>query len=110
MSDLVIHIGWVLDCVSDFLAQEPPITLAQIMQLFFYDRLPNAQRGGKFGIGDIGVLCRKLIAQSLKKPKTSFPFTLLSQTPKRLFHNCRGPTKIEQSFRRERVERAIRDR
>ena len=31
MTDLVIHIGRVLDGVSNFLAQEPPITLAQIM-------------------------------------------------------------------------------
>src|SRR6266487_1292088 len=31
VSDFVIHIGRVLDRVSNFLAQEPAITLAQIM-------------------------------------------------------------------------------
>jgi hypothetical protein len=31
MSDLVIYISRILDGVRDFLAQEPPITLAQIM-------------------------------------------------------------------------------
>jgi hypothetical protein len=29
--DLVIHIGRVLDGVRNFIAQEPPITLAQIV-------------------------------------------------------------------------------
>jgi hypothetical protein len=31
MPDLVVHIGRVLDRMSNFLAQEPPITLAQVM-------------------------------------------------------------------------------
>jgi hypothetical protein len=31
MSDFVIHIGRILDRVSNLLAQEPPITLAQVM-------------------------------------------------------------------------------
>jgi hypothetical protein len=35
MPNLVIHIGQVLDCVRYLIAQKPPITLAQIVQLFF---------------------------------------------------------------------------
>jgi hypothetical protein len=31
MSDLIIHIGRILDRVSNLVAQEPPITLSQIM-------------------------------------------------------------------------------
>ncbi len=42
MPDLVIHIGRILNRVSYFIAQEPPITLTQIVQLFFYDRFCNA--------------------------------------------------------------------
>jgi hypothetical protein len=110
VSDLVIHIGRVLDRVSNLFTQEPPITLAQIMQLFFHDRLCNAQGGGELGIRDIGVLCREMIAQSLKKPQTSFTFTLLSQTPERLLHYRHRPAKVEKSLGRKRVERAIRDR
>src|SRR5437667_8103857 len=109
VSDLIIDIGRVLDRVSDFLAQEPSITLAQIMQLLFYDRLCNAQCDSEVSIRNIGVLSREIIAQSLKKPQTSFAFALLSQTPERLLHNCRSPAKIKKSLRRKRVERAIRD-
>src|SRR3989442_898033 len=83
--------GPVFDRVSHFIAQEPPITLAQIVQLFFYDRLRNAQSDGEVRIRDIGVLGREIIAQSLKKPKTSFTFTFFTQTPERLVHNRRRP-------------------
>src|SRR5438128_2129437 len=107
MSDLIIHIGPVFDRVSHFIAQEPPITLAQIVQLFFYDRLRNAQSDGEVRIRDIGVLGREMIAQSLKKPKTSFTFTFFTQTPERLVHNRRRPAKIEMSLGRKLVERRI---
>ena len=49
MSDLVIYISWILDRMSHFLAQEPPITLAQIMQLFFHDRFCDAQGRAEIG-------------------------------------------------------------
>jgi hypothetical protein len=42
MTDLVIHIGGVRDRVSNFIAQEPPVTLTQIMQLLFHYCLSNA--------------------------------------------------------------------
>jgi hypothetical protein len=42
MADLVIYVSWILDRVSDLIAQEPAITLAQIVQLFFHHCLCNA--------------------------------------------------------------------
>jgi hypothetical protein len=78
------------------------------MQLFFYDCVRNAQGDREIGIRDIGVFCREIIAQSLKKPKSSFTFTLLAQTPERLVHDCPSPAQIEKSLGRKRVESGIR--
>src|SRR5262249_51018128 len=63
MSDLVIHISRVRDSMSNFIAQEPPIALTQIVELLFHYSLCNAQRDGETGIRDIGVFCREIIAQ-----------------------------------------------
>jgi hypothetical protein len=42
MTDLVIHIRGVRNGMSDFIAQEPSVTLTQIMQLLFHYCLCNA--------------------------------------------------------------------
>ena len=42
MTDLVIHIRRVRDRMSDFIAQEPSVTLTQIVQLLFHYCLCNA--------------------------------------------------------------------
>ena len=41
MSDLVIYVSRIFDSVSNFIAQEPSITLTQIVQLLFHDCLFN---------------------------------------------------------------------
>src|SRR4029077_870352 len=52
----------------------------------------------------------EMIAQYLEKPKTSFTFTFLSQTQKRVVHHRRSPAKIEKPLGRRRRERASRFR
>src|ERR1041385_4224518 len=110
MPNLIIHIGRVFDRVRNFLTQKPPITLAKIVQLFFYDCIWNAEARGKLSVRDVTVFGYEIIAQSFKEPQTSFTFTLLSQTSKRLLHDRCSPAKIEKPLRCKRVEHAGRER
>jgi hypothetical protein len=39
MANLIVNVSQILHSVRDFIAQEPPVTLPQIVQLFFYHGL-----------------------------------------------------------------------
>ncbi len=110
MSDLVVNVSGVLDCVGDFVAQKPAVTLPQIVQLFLHHRFADAQGRRETPIRNIAAFRCKITAQCFKKPQSATTFAFFAQTSQRLFDHGRGPTQIEKGFRRQRLERLGRDR
>src|SRR5438552_685633 len=99
MPNFAVHVARVFDSLRDFLADEPAITTPQIVKLFFYRRLCYPQGRSQIVIRNICAVRGKIDAQRLKQSETPSAFAFLTQTPKRLFDYCRGPTQIEQLFR-----------
>lgn len=62
MPELVVYVGRFVDCMRDFIAQEPAITLPQVIQLFFYHRLCYSQAGRETGIRYLGVFSGEMTA------------------------------------------------
>jgi hypothetical protein len=110
MPDLVIYVSRIFDRLRDFIAQEPSITLPQIMQLFFYHRLRQPQALGERSIRYLPAFRREMNAQSFKKPQPSLGFTFFTQTPQGLFDDRRGPTQIKKPLRRQGLQGLSRDR
>jgi hypothetical protein len=50
MANLVVNIREVFHSVRDFIAQEPPVTLPQIVELLFYHCLCDSQSSREIGI------------------------------------------------------------
>src|SRR5690348_11843 len=96
MPDLVIHVGRIFDRLRNFIAEEPSITLPQIMQLLFYHRLTQPQALGERSIRYLPAFRREMNAQRFEKPQPALGFTLFTQTPQGLFDDRRGPTQIKK--------------
>src|SRR5438270_3245450 len=50
MADFIVHLGWIFDGVRYFIAQQPPITQAHIMQLLFHRAFRNSKCRGQISI------------------------------------------------------------
>ena len=110
MPDFVVHLSRIVYGVSNFIAQNPAVTLPQIVQLFFYRRFCDTQGSSEIGIRNVGALRGQLSAQGLEKPQSSLAFAFLPQTPQGMVHDRRRPAQIEGSLRRQGVESLRRDR
>ena len=57
MSNFVFNIVWIFNRLRDFIAKKPAIAAPQIVELFFYGRLGDAERRSQIVIRNIGTIC-----------------------------------------------------
>src|SRR5207253_6290096 len=106
----MIVIWAVLQRMAYLMKQSTPEVLLQIVQLVDKGFLIDFFFQAEDGIRDVSMFRREIISQCVKKPKTSFTFTLLLQTPERVLHDRRSPAKIEKPLGCKRVACASRNR
>src|SRR4029077_360840 len=109
VANLVVNVRHVFHSVRDFIAQEPPVTLPQIVELLLYHCLGDSQSSPQIGIRQIAASRGKVSAQYFEQPEPAFAFAFLAETLQSVFHDCRRPTEIKQMLRRNILENLSRD-
>jgi hypothetical protein len=109
MANLVVNIRQVVHSVRDFIAQEPPVTLPQIVELLFYHCLCNSQSSREIGIRYLAASRGKVSAQRFEQPEPAFAFAFLAETLQGVFYNCCRPTEIKKLLRQNILEGLSRD-
>ena len=104
MANLVINVRQFFHSARDFIAQELPVTLPQIVQLLFYHCLRDSQSSRKIGVRQIAPSRRKMRAQHFEQPESAFAFAFLAETLQSVFYNCRRPTEIKEMLWRNILE------
>jgi hypothetical protein len=109
MANLVVNIRQIFHSMRDFIAQEPPVTLPQIVELFFYHCLCDSQRSREIGIRYLAASRRKMSAQRFEQPEPAFAFAFLAETLQGVFYNCCRPTDIKKLLRQNVLKGLSRD-
>ena len=109
MANLVVDVRHVFHSVRDFIAQEPPVTLPQIVELLFYHCLCDSQSSREIGIRYLPTSRGKMSAQRFEQPEPAFAFAFLAKTLKGVFYNCYRPTEIKKLLRQNILEGFSRD-
>jgi hypothetical protein len=110
MANLVVNIRQVFHSVRDFVAQEPPVTLPQIVELLFYHCLCDSQSSREIGIRYLAASRGKMRAQRFEQPEPAFAFAFLAETLQGVFYNGYRPAEIEKLLRQNILESLSRDR
>jgi hypothetical protein len=109
MANLVVNIREVFHSVRDFIAQEPPVTLPQIVELLFYHCLCDSQGSREIGIRYLAASRGKMSAQRFEQPEPAFAFAFLAETLQGVFYDCYRPTEIKKLLRQNILEGLSRD-
>jgi hypothetical protein len=109
MANLVIDIRQVFHSVRNFIAQEPSVTLPQIVELLFYHCLCDSQCSREIGIRYFAASRGKMSAQRFEQSEPAFAFAFLAKTLQGVFYNCYRPTEIKKLLWQNRLESLSRD-
>jgi hypothetical protein len=109
MANLVVDVREVFHSVRDFIAQEPPVTLPQIVELLFYHCLCDSQSSREVGVRYITASRGKMSAQRFEQSEPAFAFAFLAKTLQGVFYNCYRPTEIKKLLWQNRLESLSRD-
>src|SRR5436305_2472059 len=109
MANLVVNVCHVFNSMRDFIAQKPPVTFPQIVELLFYHCLCDSQSSRETGICYLPTSRGKMNAQCFEQPEPAFAFAFLAETLQGVFYNCYRPTEIKKLLRQNILEGLSRD-
>jgi hypothetical protein len=109
MANFVVNIRHVFHSGRDFIAQEPPVTFPQIVELLFYHGLCDSQSSCEIGVCYLAASRGKMSAQRFEQSEPAFAFAFLAETLQGVLYNGYRPTEIKKLLRQKTLEGLSRD-